>query len=184
MTGIHQIFGHGLVSWRQRDMLQISGFMDNIIFARTWKKAYCQSNSTGDSAVCQRGMYSNWPSGWQQQTGGGVWYILDCCIGDKKTKLMLCWCGDSQGVPHQVAGAADRHQHQEVVSARAEPWPSEAAPRQSNPQPVLGNTRQVVPLISLPTGKYSTGHSMQCVLVELRFSKVSFRVCKHWTDRC
>jgi len=39
----------------------------------------------------------------------------------KKTKLMLCWCGDSQGVPHQVAGAADRHQHQEVVSARAEP---------------------------------------------------------------
>jgi len=160
MTGIHQIFGHCSVSWWQRDMLQISGFMDNIIFARTWKRHIVKVTQQGTARFVSMACTQTGPPGGSNRLGGGVWYILDCRIGDKKTELMLCWCGDSQGVPHQVAGAADRHQHQEVVSARAEPWPSEAAPRQSNPQPVLGNTRQVVPLISLPTGKYSTGYSV------------------------
>jgi len=77
-------------------------------------------------------------------------HVYNCLVDDKKTRLLAvcieclsCCCDDSKSISHQVAGVAAGHQHQEVVGARIESRPTEATPRQSNSESVLGNTRQV-----------------------------------------
>ena len=69
MTGIHQIFGHGSVSWRQRDMLQISGFMDNIIFARTWKRHIVKVTQQGTARFVSVACTQTGPPGGSNRLG-------------------------------------------------------------------------------------------------------------------
>jgi len=57
--------------------------------------------------------------------------------------LSSCCCDDSKSISHQVAGAAAGRQHQEMVGACVESRPTEATPRQSDSESVLGNTRPV-----------------------------------------